>query len=237
MDEKKKVVVLKEPDEKSQKREMLWTFLLPILGGVLTILIVIAAALLPNAMKYSGYSGSENTEEDYSINEEIITVYNNLMTYINNEREDIHKERILEITSLTFKDHHLEVVSYLDSHPVYMKFEMDSYKDIDNVFDAFKKSVPSVGTYAWSNYDEIYNADAGVYIHNKRIKTKTTTFENPNRYVSLLYQYDKETITGYCHALYKNEGYLDDSDLIELPRYMDRDLYDMYYYILHKVES
>lgn len=94
MDEKKKVVVLKEPDEKSQKREMLWTFLLPILGGVLTILIVLAVSLLPNAMKYSGYSDEDNIEDPFVVPDSTVKAYSNLLSYINIEREDLGKEKI-----------------------------------------------------------------------------------------------------------------------------------------------
>ena len=237
MDEKKKVVVLKEPDEKSQKREMLWTFLLPILGGVLTILIVLAAALLPKTMKYSGYSSNseDNIEDPFVVPDSTVKAYSNLLSYINMEREDLGKEKVTEITSFKFdkEKHDLEMVFYLEGHPDYMTFHMPTFSNVDDVLVYFVNNMPSLGTYATSFYGEVYNADVEVHIHDQRIKTKTSMFGGSTRYVSLLYELDKKTIVGYCHSEYTNSGYLDEKELIEVTHFTEPRLYEMYYYILH----
>ena len=235
MDEKKKVVVLKEPDEKSQKREMLWTFLLPILGGVLTILIVLAVSLLPNAMKYSGYSDEDNIEDPFVVPDSTVKAYSNLLSYINIERESLGKEKVTEITSFKFnkENRDLEMVFYLEGHPDYMTFHMPSFSNVDDVLVYFVNNTPSLGTYATSFYGEVYNEEVEVYIHDQRIKTKTSMFSGSTRYVSLLYELDKKTIVGYCHSEYINSGYLDEKELIEVTHFTEPRLYEMYYYILH----
>ena len=234
MDEEKKVVVLKEPDEKSQKREMLWTFLLPILGGVLTILIVLAVSLLPNAMKYSG---EDDVEDQFVVPDSTVKAYSNLLSYINLERESIGKEKVYEITSFKFnkEKRELEMVFYLEGHPDYMTFDMSSssFSNVDDVLVYFIKNTPSLGTYPTGYQGEVYHEDADVYIHDKKIKTKTSMFGGSVRYVSLLYEFDKTTIVGYCHSKYVNGGYLDEKELIEVTHFTEPRLYEMYYYILH----
>lgn len=159
--------------------------------------------------------------------------YNNIVSYINNEREHNGKSKDIDtLIAIQYIDQSLSISYMNDKEPGYIKIDFDSSLSIDNVLNTFKESIPEIGIYTTTSIYQSFNKDKSLNINKEPIKGFISTYGVNKNYISATYKQDDNTLCSLSNALYNNDGLYE--GITKITKEENQLLYEMYEYILYK---
>lgn len=226
--EEKKVAIIKSDDNDNKPRKTIRFILIIVLAFILLLNIVFAVIyFIRNYQKSAKESSNENS---YVISEEIPSIYNNIISYINIEREDLSLDNAKDIISMQYKDKEMHLTYRCEDHPSYIKISLPTTNIVDDALNLFKEDVPTLGTYATVINDETYGENKIIVIDGVNV-TATITQSGTTSYVSFITSYDDSTLIALCHEEYIENGNY--PSVTKVTPESNKLLFDFYYYNLN----
>ena len=221
--EEPKVIYVKvDNDDDNKKKKRLIAVI--ILCFVLVIDVVLALIFIPKFLN----KNNTTTESSYVMDENTSTRYNNLLGYINKERNDVSKPEMNKIVSLEFVNNKLEISLKNEESPSYIEIKLPS--DIETSGDAlsiFNKGI-NLGKYETVIYDEQFSVKE-LNIKDKQSVNGIVSTTGVEDFVSYTAGENYSLISS-SHKIYNNDGLYDYTAVTEKG---DKVTYDFYYYILN----
>lgn len=226
--EEKKVAIIKSDDNDNKPRKTIRFILIIVLAFILLLNIIFAVIyFIRNYQKSAKESSNENS---YVISEEIPSIYNNIISYINIEREDLSLDNAKDIISMQYKDKEMYLTYRCEDHPSYIKISLPTTNNVDDALNLFKDNIPTLGTYTTVINDETYGDNKNIVIDGVNVTT-TITQSGTTSYVSFITSYDDSTLIALCHEEYIENGNY--SSVTKVTPESNKLLFDFYYYNLN----
>ena len=210
-----------ETKKRTDRKELyVISFLVP---GLTMVLITILVVLVYQFDK--GYI-KNNKETEYTIKEETITKYKNLLNYLNAETKSDHPDKsITKISALTINDGKVNAFGENDGYSIVYEIKVSNIE----VFSSEK---------AWGAYKTDVVLLENTTDELKLLGTKSIghvyTIPNGNgtKYISYTTQYNDGSIASNVGAEYNTTGVYQAETKIKPDD--NQVLYDFYYYLLNK---
>ena len=210
-----------EAKKKNDRKEIyVISFLVP---GLTMVLITILVVLVHLTDK--GYL-KKNKETEYTVKEETITKYNNLLNYLNIETESTEPGKsITKISALTISDGMVHAFGENEGYSIVYEIKVSNIEvfSSEKSFGAYETNLGSVE----STTDELKLSGTKSIGRVYKISNESSI-----KYISYTTQYNDGSIASNVGAEYNINGSYQNETKIKPED--NQALYDFYYYLLNK---
>ena len=113
--ETKKVATIKENKDDKNPRRIIRFILIIVLSLILLLNLIFG--IIYFVKNYQKKSQQSTSDSSYVVDEEIPTIYNHMLSYINIERDDLSLDDAKNIVSMQYKDKEVYLTLRCEEHP------------------------------------------------------------------------------------------------------------------------
>lgn len=227
--QEEKVVYVKAKDEDSEKKNKRRKIIALILGLFVVVDIILGIIFIPKIIK--NLNKQSNTPSSYVMDKHTETRYNNLLSYVNQQRQDGgYSSDMTSIVALSFSKPNLQISYKNDAKPGYLSVNMDDCADFSEALNSFNNGIPTPGKYVYEVRDEEFYTSKNININSSLIQGHISSF-GTKIYLSCTYLYNDTTIASITHQDFNDEGIYTPYKVTEQE---NKILFDLYYFILNK---